>query len=53
MLVWVLEQNPARGFYEHLGGVDLRAKPIQIGGKDLVEVAYGWRDLRTLVSDVG
>lgn len=46
MLVWVLKDNPARGFYEHLGGVRLREKPIEIGGKMLDEVAYGWRELK-------
>lgn len=45
MLVWVLKDNPARGFYERLGGVYLAEKPIEIGGAQLVEVAYGWRDL--------
>lgn len=45
MLVWVLKENPARGFYEWLGGDYLRETPIEIGGKTLLEVAYGWRDL--------
>lgn len=46
MLVWVLKDNKsARGFYEHLGGVYVSEKPIEIGGKDLMEVAYGWSDL--------
>lgn len=46
MLVWVLKENPTRGFYEHLGGVYLREKPIEIGGRELMEVAYGWRELK-------
>jgi GNAT superfamily N-acetyltransferase len=46
MLVWVLRDNPTRGFYEHLGGVYVREKPIEIGGRELMEIAYGWRDLR-------
>lgn len=45
MLVWALKQNPARGFYEWLGGKYLRETSIEIGGKSLLEVAYGWRDL--------
>ena len=46
MMVWVLKDNhPARGFYERLGGVYLYEKPIEIGGAQLMEVAYGWRDL--------
>jgi len=45
MMVWVLKDNPARGFYERLGGVYLYEKPIDIGGVKLMEVAYGWRGL--------
>lgn len=52
MLVWVLADNPARGFYERLGGFYLREKAIEIGGRNLIEVAYGWKDIRPLV-DVG
>jgi GNAT superfamily N-acetyltransferase len=46
MLVWVLKDNPTRGFYEHLGGVYLREKQIEIGGKELMEIAYGWWELK-------
>ncbi len=45
MLVWVLKDNPARGFYEKLGGEYLYEKPIEIGNESLAEVAYGWRSL--------
>ena len=46
MSVWVLEQNPARGFYVALGGRQLGTKDVQIGTQTLVEVAYGWSDIR-------
>ena len=48
MLVWVLAKNPSRGFYEALGGELLSVKPIKVGEAALLEVAYGWRDLKTL-----
>ena len=49
MLLWVLDANaPARAFYERLGGVVLRRQPIEIGGAQLTEVAYGWSDLTVL-----
>lgn len=52
MLLWVLRDNtPARGFYEALGGKYLREKPIQIGDQTLIEVAYGWDDLRLLAGE--
>lgn len=44
MSLWVLEENgTARRFYERLGGTPIAEKR---GG--LVEVAYGWSDLRRL-----
>ena len=46
MLLWVLKDNhPARQFYESMGGEYVEEKTIAIGGTELVEVAYGWRDL--------
>ncbi len=48
MLVWVLASNPGRAFYEALGGQYLSEKKITIGEKELVEVAYGWQDIRAL-----
>jgi ribosomal protein S18 acetylase RimI-like enzyme len=53
MLVWVLADNPARGFYERLGGLYLREKPIEIGGRNLIEVAYGWKDIYPLAEADG
>jgi L-amino acid N-acyltransferase YncA len=49
MIVWVLAQNPSRGFYEALGGEAVFEKPIEVGEAKLVEVAYGWKDLRLLI----
>lgn len=46
MLVWVLQGNgPARRFYESLGGKRVGCQIITIGGKDVVEVSYGWEDV--------
>lgn len=45
MLIWVLDTNPARGFYEHLGGVVVGQREEPLGDANLQEVAYGWRDL--------
>lgn len=49
LVVWVLVENPACGFYTHLGGERIAEKPIQIGGAQLVEVAYGWKRIHDLV----
>ena len=46
MIIWVLRDNqPARSFYERLGGVYVRGQPITIGSVTLEEVSYGWRRL--------
>lgn len=45
MLLWVLADNPARRFYESLGGHLLRSGDYEIGGVKLQQVAYGWLDL--------
>lgn len=50
LLAWVLAENqPARRFYEALGGVPVRSRTIEIGGAMLAEVAYGWSDTRAVV----
>jgi ribosomal protein S18 acetylase RimI-like enzyme len=50
MLLWVFRDNPpARGFYEKLGGQYVSEKTFEFGGKELVEVSYGWKDIRPLL----
>jgi GNAT superfamily N-acetyltransferase len=49
MIVWTLAKNPARGFYERLGGTFLSIGRIDIGGVDYEKVAYGWTDIRVLL----
>lgn len=53
MLLWVLAENPARRFYEAIGGRELRSQPIEIGGARLDEVAYGWDDVAALAASLG
>lgn len=48
LMLWVLRENPTRGFYEHLGGVVVGEKRETVPGGELVEVAYGWPDIRAL-----
>jgi ribosomal protein S18 acetylase RimI-like enzyme len=45
MCLWCLKDNPACSFYERLGGFLTAEKTIEIGGKQLVDVAYAWPDL--------
>ncbi|TCP18025.1 acetyltransferase (GNAT) family protein [Scopulibacillus darangshiensis] len=45
MTVWVLEKNKSRLFYEHLGAREIEGVRIEIMGKRLNELAYGWKDI--------
>ncbi len=45
--VWVLDRNePARRFYEKLGAAEIARKREQRPAGTLIQVGYGWRDLR-------
>jgi ribosomal protein S18 acetylase RimI-like enzyme len=44
-ILWVLRDNPARFFYERLGGHQVSRKRLAVGGTAIEAIAYGWRDL--------
>jgi GNAT superfamily N-acetyltransferase len=48
MLLWVLDTNPWRAFYDALGGKPVREKQETIGDATLTEVGYGWENIRPL-----
>ena len=52
VLVWALSENPARAFYEKLGGAVLEQKDIDIKGQTLRHISYGW-DVSSLVKAAG
>ncbi|SHG37315.1 GNAT family N-acetyltransferase [Ornithinibacillus halophilus] len=49
MTVLVLEENGSRFFYESLGAKKIDTVEIDILGKKLHELVYGWEDIRTIV----
>lgn len=51
LLIWTLEGNPSRGFYEHLGGVLNGTKHwiIEELDFDKIEVCYSWKDINSLL----
>jgi ribosomal protein S18 acetylase RimI-like enzyme len=49
MLVWVLAANPARAFYEALGGAFVRSRQMEIAGETKEEAGYGWLDAAVLL----
>ncbi|MEM7738375.1 MAG: GNAT family N-acetyltransferase [Deinococcota bacterium] len=52
LLIWVLADNPARAFYEALGGKVVDEKMLSMGEKELLELAYGWEDMQSLVNGI-
>lgn len=51
MLVRVLNGNPAAQFYERLLPVRIAEEEVTIGGKTLLETAFGWDDLNVLLTN--
>ena len=51
MLLWVVSDNPARRFYEALGGQQIKTERAELGGVMINEVAYGWTDINTILQD--
>jgi GNAT superfamily N-acetyltransferase len=48
-LIWVVRANPARFFYERMGGKLVLHRSIRLGGEPVEAVGYGWRDLGALL----
>ncbi|WP_319418051.1 hypothetical protein [Virgibacillus necropolis] len=49
MIVLVLEDNSSRFFYEPIGGKKLDSIEVEISGKKLNELVYGWGNIRTIL----
>jgi ribosomal protein S18 acetylase RimI-like enzyme len=44
-VIWVLRENPARFFYQRLGGKEVRRKLLPFNGAQVPACGYGWADL--------
>ncbi len=49
LLAWVLNDNPAVGFYLGRGGLRVDERSVPVGGEVLREVAFGWSELAPLL----
>jgi len=45
VVIWVLRENPARFFYQRLGGKEIRQKLLPFNGTPVPASGYGWPDL--------
>lgn len=48
--VWVLEENPARWFYERLGARLVARETLRVGGRPVAQRAYAWEPIHTLLT---
>ncbi len=51
-LIWVLADNPARFFYQAMGGTLIGERQERLWGTALREIAYGWSALKTVVTRI-
>lgn len=49
-VIFVLQDNPGRFFYQRVGGVQVRRRFFQISGKQIEAAGYGWRDLPSFLT---
>ncbi|MFE4523726.1 GNAT family N-acetyltransferase [Cytobacillus firmus] len=49
MLVFVLEENNSRLFYEAIGGKIIDEVEVEIAGKTLNELVYGWDNIKNIL----
>ena len=53
MVVSVLEENESKRFYEALGGQVIDTVEVEIGGKKLKELVYGWKNISSIHEKMG
>lgn len=51
-VIWVLAQNPARFFYEHMGGRFVAQRQETVAGRACAVFAYAWPDLEDWLRQV-
>jgi len=52
MIIWVLEENSSKEFYKKLGGKIVRNKVINISGKNLTAIGFGWDNLSNFKEEI-
>ncbi|MGP4060297.1 GNAT family N-acetyltransferase [Halobacillus sp. H74] len=48
MIVLVLEENPAKHFYESFGAKQIDSVQVKGYGGELTELVYGWKDIHSI-----
>jgi GNAT superfamily N-acetyltransferase len=50
LYVWVLRDNPARWFYQRLGGKQAAEAPIKVAGQSVMQTAFVWDPIQRLLA---
>ncbi|KZZ83271.1 MULTISPECIES: GNAT family N-acetyltransferase [Bacillaceae] len=50
VMVWVISENPSRGFYESYFPELIGEETLSIGNREHIEYAFGWKDIERLKS---
>ena len=48
-MLWVLEENPARWFYQRLGGRPVARETIRVAGQAVEQMAFVWDPIESLL----
>ena len=49
-MLWVLEANPTRWFYQHLGGRPAAQENIRFAGQAVTQLAFAWEPIEALLT---
>jgi L-amino acid N-acyltransferase YncA len=52
VIIWVLQENPSRFFYQRVGGSLVCRKILPFAGSSVAAIGYGWRDLPGFLATV-
>jgi len=50
LYLWVLCDNPARWFYQRLGGTQAAVAPIKVAGQSVMQTAFVWDPIQRLLA---
>jgi hypothetical protein len=50
LYLWVLRDNPARWFYQRLGGTQAAEAPIKVAGQSVMQTAFVWDPIQRLLA---
>jgi hypothetical protein len=50
VMLWVLQDNPTRWFYQRLGGRPMAREAIRFAGQSMEQLAFAWAPIESLLT---